>query len=212
MRWRSLNGERRTVTGAIRLGDDAIARGQWALALRHYGKANRHAVRVAQAGEGDQDQAVLGSVYYNLAELRVKTGEVSMAWLCALQACQVYGRLDPTNARPTAVYSCLTDPSQFTSPSPPLARERIALNADARSRYVLLSAGLVREFGSQALRVDIGGGALDGITDVREVVERIGESAVRTYQELVRHNTVYTEADVTRTRGRVTKARGIIDA
>ncbi|WP_328503377.1 hypothetical protein OG828_34555 [Streptomyces sp. NBC_00457] len=201
MRWRSLNGERRTVTGAIRLGDDAIARGQWDLALHHYGKASHHAVKVAQAGESDQDQAVLGSVYYNLAELRVKTGEVSMAWLCALQACQVYGRLDPTNARPTAVYSCLTDP---------LAKERIALNADARSRYVLLSAGLVREFGSQALRVDIGGGALDGITDVREVVEQIGESAVRTYQELVRHNTVYTEADVTRTRERVAKARSII--
>ncbi|WP_405658308.1 hypothetical protein OG379_01175 [Streptomyces sp. NBC_01166] len=212
MRWRSLNGERRTVTAAIRLGDDAVARGQWALALRHYGKANHHAVRVAQAGESDQDQTVLGSVYYNLAELRVKTGEVSMAWLCALQACQVYGRLDPTNARPTAVHSCLTDPSQFTFPSPPLAEERIALNADARSRYVLLSAGLVREFGSQALGVDVGGGALDGITDVREVVERIGESAVRTYQELVRHDTVYTEVDVTRTRERVTKARSIIDA
>jgi hypothetical protein len=60
--------------------------------------------------------------------------------------------------------------------------------------------------------VDIGGGALDGITDVREVVERIGESAVRTYQERVRHNTVYTEVDVTRTRERVTKARTVIDA
>jgi hypothetical protein len=210
MRWRSLKGERRTVTGAIRLGDDAIARGRWALALRHYGKANHHAVRVAQAGEGDQDQAVLGAIYYNLAELHVKTGDVSMAWLCALQACQVYGQLDPTNARPTAVYSCLTA-GPFTFPSQPPAMKRIASNADARSRYVLLSAGLVREFGPQALRADIGDGAVDGITDVREVVERIGESAVRTYQELVNHSTVYSEVDVTRTRERVAKARSIIE-
>ncbi|WP_405798945.1 hypothetical protein [Streptomyces sp. NBC_01506] len=58
----------------------------------------------------------------------------------------------------------------------------------------------------------MGGGALDGITDVREVVERIGEPAVRTYQELVRRSAVHTEADVTRTRQRVATARGIIDA
>ncbi|UGQ14686.1 hypothetical protein LO772_14535 [Yinghuangia sp. ASG 101] len=212
MRWRSLNGERRTVTNAIRLGDNAIARGQWDLALRHYGRANHHAVRVAQAGEGDQDQAVLGSIFYNLAELHVQTGEASMAWLCALQACQVYGRLDPTNARPTAVRSSLVGPSHFALPTSPPAEERIALNADARSRYVLLSAGMVRTFGSQALRVDVGGGALDGITDAPEVIERIGEPAVHTYQELVRHSTVYTEADVTRTRQRLTKARSIIGA
>jgi hypothetical protein len=202
--WRSLNGERRTVTSAIQRGDHAIARGQWALALHHYQKANRHAVRVAQAGQGDQDQAVLGAVYYNLAELHVKTGNVSMAWLAALQACQVYSPLDPAAARPTAVASCLT------GANPRLAEERIALSADARSRYVLLSAGLVREVGPQALRVDIGGGALDGITDVSQVVERIGEPAVRTYQELVSHGHCYTDADVTRTRWRVTQARTIV--
>lgn len=208
MGWRSLNGERRTVTNAIRLGDNAIARGQWALALRHYGNANHHAVKVAQAGEGDEDQMVLGSIYYNLPELHVKAGDISMAWLCALQACQVYGRLDPTSARPADVHSCLTAPNHFQSPPP--AEERIALNTDTRSRYALISAGFVQEFGFQALRADIGGGALDGITDVREVVERIGEPAVRTYQELVRHSTVYTDADVPRTRQRVTTARSVI--
>ncbi|MEV7426918.1 hypothetical protein [Streptomyces sp. NPDC091212] len=136
----------------------------------------------------------------------MKTGNVSMGWLSALQACQVYGPLDPSAARPTAVASCLTGAST------PLAEERIALSADARSRYVLLSAGLVREFGSQALRVDIGGGALGGITDVSEAVERIGEAAVRTFQELVRHGHCYTDADVTRTRRRVTQARAIVGA
>lgn len=207
MGWRSLDGERRTVTSAIQRGDHAIARGEWALALRHYSKANHHAVKVADAGQGDQDQAVLGSVYYNLAELHVKSGEVPMAWLCALQACQVYGPLDPTAARPTAVASCLTGASSR------LAEERIALNADARSRYVLLSAGLVRESGPQALlRLDTRLGALDGITDASEVVERIGEPAVRTYKELARHGRRYAEADVTRTRARVTQARTIVGA
>lgn len=204
MGWRSLTGERRTVVTSSQRGDQAIARGQWALALRHYQKANRHAVTVAQAGQGDQDQAVLGSVYYNLAELHVKAGNVSMAWLAALQACQVYSPLDPTAARPTAVASCLT------GALPRLAEERIARSTDARSRYILLSAGLVREVGIQALRVNVGGGALDGITDVSEVVERIGEPAVRTYQELVRHGHCYTDADITRTRRRITLARTIL--
>lgn len=204
MGWRSLDGERRRVTSAIRLGDHAIARGQWALALRLYRKATHPAARVAEAGQGDQDQAVLGSVYYNLAELEVKNGDVPMAWLMALQACQVYGSLDPTAARPAAVASCITVASSR------LVEERIALSADARSRYVLLAAGFVREVGPQALCVAVGGGALDGITDVSEVVERIGEPAVRTYRELVSHGHRYTDADVTRTRRRVSQARTIV--
>ncbi|MFD3729293.1 hypothetical protein [Streptomyces sp. NPDC058671] len=204
MGWRSLNGERRTVTSSVQRGDHAIARGQWALALRHYQKANRHAVTVAQAGQGDQDQAVLGSVYYNLAELHVKAGNISMAWLAALNACQVYSPLDPAAAQPTAVASCLTGGR--------LAEERIAQSTDARSRYVLLSAGLGREFGPQALHVNVGGGALDGITDASEAVERIGDPAIRTYQELVRHGHCYTDADITRTRRRITQARTILGA
>ncbi|GAA4923018.1 hypothetical protein LX16_5081 [Stackebrandtia albiflava] len=203
MAWQSPEGERRTVTRLIRRGDNAIARGQWALALRHYQKATGPAVRVAQAEQGDQDQAVPGSIYYNLAELSVKAGNTSMAWLTALQACEVYGPLDPTGARPTAVASCLTG-------APSRTEERIGANADVRSRYVLLSAGLVRQAGPHALRVDVGGGALDGVTDASEAVERIGAPAVRTYEELVRHGHRYTDADVGRIRWRITRARTIL--
>ncbi len=63
MGWRSIKGERSAATRAIQRGDDAIAGRQWASAIRHYQKANRHAVTVAAAGESDQVQAVLGSIY-----------------------------------------------------------------------------------------------------------------------------------------------------
>ncbi|WP_152360788.1 hypothetical protein [Microlunatus speluncae] len=208
MGWRSIKGERSVVTRAVRAGDQAIAGRQWASGIRHYLKANRHAVTVAAAGESDQDQAVLGSIYYNLAELHVMAGDVSMAWLCALQACQVYQALDPSGGVPGRVESCL----RSAGPAVRKVEERIGQTADARSRYVLLSAGLVREFGPRALRIDVGGGALDGLTDPTEVVDRIGESAIQTYRELLRHGVRSTHDDVVRTEHRITQARAIIAA
>ncbi|MEU6658237.1 hypothetical protein [Streptomyces sp. NPDC046821] len=206
MGWRSLDGERRVVTDAMRRGDHAIAQGRWSLALRHYGRANHFAVKVARAADGDQDRAVLGSVYYNLAELHTKDGGLAPAWLCALQACAVYAPLDPSGARPGDVASLVS------SAGSSLAEERIGLCADARSRYVLLSAGVVRQFGPQALGANVADGALDGITNVFRVVDTIGEPAVRTFEELVRHGHRYTEADVDRTRRRVAQARELIGA
>ncbi len=136
-------------------------------------------------------------------------GDVSMAWLCALQACQVYQPLDPSGGDPGRVESCLSsagaDPVRTVE-------ERIAQAADARSRYVLLSAGLVREHGPRALGIDAGGGALEGITDPAELVERIGGSVIQTYRELLRHGIRSSPEDVARTERRVTQARVIIGA
>lgn len=206
MGWRSIKGERSAATRAIRRGDEAIARRQWTSALRRYQKANQHAVTVAAAGESDQDQAVLGSIYYNLAELNVMGGDVSMAWLSALQACRVYQPLDPSDGDPGRVASSLTSAGGAAG----TAEERIGLTADARSRYVLLSAGLVREFGPRALGIEVGGGALAGLTDPAQLVEELGESAIQTYRELVRYGSRYTDDDIARTQHRVTRARAII--
>ncbi|WP_326795823.1 hypothetical protein OG946_10245 [Streptomyces sp. NBC_01808] len=200
----SLDDQRWTVTYAIRQGDQAIARGDWALALDHYRSANAPALKVAQTGGADRDHAVLGSVYYNLAELHVRTGDIATGWLTALQACKVYGRLDPTRARPSAVRSCVSGTNRGR------AEERVALNADARSRYVLLCAGLVDKVGSHALRADVGDSPLDRVTDLARVIKRIGEPAVRTYEELVRHGQNYTRFDVSRTRSRIVQARTVL--
>ncbi|MEI7033313.1 hypothetical protein [Streptomyces pratensis] len=138
---RSLDGERRTVSTSIQRGDHAMARGQWALAPRHWQGASRHAVTVARAGRGDQDRAALGSVSCNLAELHVKAGNVSMAWVAALQACQVYSPLGPTAARPTVVASCLRPwlrvcATGAGSPHPPRTSRRCPAPDGSLSRSV----------------------------------------------------------------------------
>ena len=136
-------------------------------------------------------------------------GDVSMAWLCALQACQVYQPLDPSAGDPGRVESCLRSAGADTVRT---VEEPIALAADVRSRYVLPSAGPVREHGPRALGIDVGGGALDGLTDPAELVERIGGSVVQTYRELLRHGIRSSPEDVARTEHRVTQDRAIIAA
>lgn len=74
----------------------------------------------------------------------------------------------------------------------------------------MVTAALVSIRGDQVTAGEGAGRALLGITDVSVVVKRIGDPAIRTYQELVRHGSRFSEHDIARIHERVTKAREIL--